>query len=271
MPLGLNEPGDADLDEVPRIDDALFENRANGSSIVGTMLAGLKVHVGIELNQPEPLVPPARLECPQQRWASECSPPIVIGKKSRLRVSTAVAVVSMARMRLRHVEQRDLDVAEVTDAQIGQIHVIVDAVGREERPDHPQRVGSQVRRDVFDRLARDRHHQQADVERLLAIPGPNPVRYPRLVGILPGRSPHQLRRPQIGSPVTVTCSFLHRARCRHDGEPAALLGNRDPFAAAFQRFARGEGDGQRLECVGRSGAVGGVAAANDLQEVIAFG
>ena len=38
MPLGLNEPGDADLDEVPRIDDALFENRANRRSIVGTML-----------------------------------------------------------------------------------------------------------------------------------------------------------------------------------------------------------------------------------------
>ena len=70
MPLGLHETGDADLDEVARIDDAFFENRANGRSVVGTVLPGLKVHVGIELNQPNTLVTPAHLERPQQ-WMGE--------------------------------------------------------------------------------------------------------------------------------------------------------------------------------------------------------
>src|SRR5215213_11837867 len=51
---------------------------------------------------------------------------------------------------------------------------------------------------------------------------------------------------RYGSPVTVTrISSLHRAFCRDD-EPAALCGNRDPFAASFERIACGQGDGQRL-------------------------
>ena len=193
-------------------------------------------------------------------WASECSPPIVIGKKSRFRVSRALR--PRWRVGLRHVEQRD---------RRRRGH------GRADRP-CPRRSrccvvknGQTIRKALGPRCAatcliapRDRHHQQADVERLLAIPGLDPVRHPRLVGILPRRTPHQLRRPQIGKPChRHVCPFLPRPAAATASQPL-YCGNRDPFAVAFQRFARGEGDGQRLQCVGRSGAVGGVAAANGL-------
>src|SRR5829696_6399403 len=74
-----------------------------------------------------------------------------------------------------------------------------------------------------------------------------------------------------GSPVTVTpvpssCRFPRS----EDDELFALRENRDPFAAAFQRLARGEGHCQRLQRIGRGGAVGGVSAANGVDEVGAF-
>jgi predicted RNA binding protein YcfA (HicA-like mRNA interferase family) len=37
---------------------------SDGSSVVRSVLPGLEIHVGVELNQPQPLVAPARLECP---------------------------------------------------------------------------------------------------------------------------------------------------------------------------------------------------------------
>ena len=142
--LGVDEAGDADLDDVARVDSVvvLDDPADRGPVVRPTVLEVLAVDVSVELDEPDPFeLGPRLVQRAHNRPRHRMVPANEDRKEARLvREQTARGDVDVL-VRFDDIPERDLHVAGVTHGQILNVDAVVDRIGREEEAAVAKGVG----------------------------------------------------------------------------------------------------------------------------------